>query len=317
MVTGRLPPLYPLRAFEATARRMSFTLAAEELSISQSAVSHQVKSLEAYFGVQLFYRARGPIRLTAEGKRLFSACEAAFTHLAQISNDLPVSELKGTLTLSSPPLIFNWWLLPRLRAFTQRYPNIRFRFLHVVCGARVLPVDTDIAMLWDSRIADGFVGAQMFDMEYSPVASPRLATTLPEQFDASVLEKTVLLHENDHLGWAKWLDEAGHPEMQATSGWVFEDPGMMIEAAAAGEGIALGPFPLLEELVRSGRLVRLFGRSIKTSNTYFLTLSSRSLEKPAIRLFWNWFAQYGLPEYANLIEDKVSRAEAQLITAPL
>jgi len=297
MIERRLPPLYPLRAFEAAARRMSFTLAAEELFISQSAVSHQIKSLEAYFNVPLFYRSVGSVRLTAEGRRLFDACKTAFTLLAQISHDLPESELRGTLTVSSPPLIFNGWLLPRLSAFTRQYPNIRFRFLHMVCGARIQSTEADIALLWDERIAEGFVGAPLFDVAYSPVASPRLAMSLPERFDPSVLEKTLLLHENDHENWTNWLRESGHGDVPPTTGWVFQDPGMMMEAAAAGEGIALGPFPLLDELVKSGRLARLFGHSITTNNTYFMTLSCRSLEKPGVKLFWNWFSQYGLPDF--------------------
>lgn len=304
MADRRLPPLYPLRAFEATARRMSFTLAAEELSISQSAVSHQVKTLEAYFGVSLFNRTRSALRLTAEGKRLFNACEAAFTHLAQISNDLPDSELRGTITLISPPLVFNWWLLPKLRPFRERYPNIRFRFLHGVCGARMMPTDADIALIWDTQISEGFVGAAMFNMLYAPVASPRLAASLPEKFCQAVTENTVLLHENDHDAWTKWLRDGGHNDVSSTSGWVFEDPGMMIEAAAAGEGIALAPFPLLDDLVGSGRLVKIFGRSSDSPNKYFLALSQRSVDKPGIRLFWNWFTQYGLPTFPEILHSR-------------
>ena len=304
MVDRRLPPLYPLRSFEAAARRLSFTLAAGELSISQSAVSHQVKSLEAYFGVALFYRSPGSLRLTAEGKRLFSACETAFGQLAQIRDHLPESEMRGTLTLSSPPLIFNWWLLPRLNDFAQQYPNIRFRFLHMVCGDRGVAKDTDIAMLWDTKIVEGFMGAKMFEMEYSPVANPRIAAQLPEAFSPALLEKTFLLHENDHSGWANWFTQAGFPDLSATSGWVFEDPGMMIEAAAAGQGIALAPFPLLIELVNSGRLVRVFSQAMISPNNYFLTVSGRSLEKPAVRLFWNWFSQYDLPSFEDLIAGK-------------
>lgn len=298
----RLPPLYPLRAFEAVARRLSFTLAADELSISQSAVSHQVKSLEAYFGVSLFYRSPNSLRLTAEGKRLFSACEAAFGHLAQIRDYLPESEMRGTLTLSSPPLIFNWWLLPRLSEFSRQYPNIRFGFLHMICGDRVLASDTDLAIFWDEKTADGFIGAKMFDMGYSVVTSPRLAATLPEEFSPEVLDRTVLLHENDHVLWTSWARQAGFPDLSTTSGWVFEDPGMMIEAATAGQGLALAPFPLLDELVNCGRLVKIFGHSVSGPNNYILSVSNRSMEKPAVALFWNWFTKYGLPKFSVLAE---------------
>lgn len=302
MPSRRLPPLYPLRAFEATARKLSFTLAAEELSITQSAVSHQVRSLEEYFGVPLFYRARGTIRLTAEGRRLFSTCETAFNDLAQISTDLPASELRDTLTLTSPPLIFNWWLLPRLGEFTRVYPNIRFRFQHLICGTPVQPLDCDIALLWDTRIPEGFVGANMFDMKYHPVASPRLAASLPVGLELEGLERTTLLHEVDHSGWARWFTKEKYPVQLAMSGWVFEDPGMLIEAAVAGQGIALGPFPLLDELVSTGRLVRLHQGSIETSDSYYMTVSARNLGKPGIKLFWNWFSQHGLPPFNTLID---------------
>jgi len=153
---------------------------------------------------------------------------------------------------------------------------------------------------------DGFVGAKMFDMIYSPVVSPRLAAVLPDQFNPSVLERTTLLHENDYEGWTKWLSAEGLSEIAATSGWVFEDPGTMIETAAAGEGIALGPFPLLDELVQSGRLVRVFGRSISTQSTYFLAISGRSLEKPGIKLFWDWLSQDGFPSYSCILEQQQS-----------
>lgn len=287
MSSRRLPPLYPLRSFEAAARLSSFTLAAEELSISQSAVSHQVKALESYFGVQLFYRSRGSIRLTAEGTKVFAACETAFNQLTKIREILPESDIQGTLTLCSPPLFFNWWLLPKLRLFSEQYPKVRFRFLHFARGMRPTPHEVDVAVIWGAPIWDGFKGARMLEMEYCPVAHPDVAADLPERFTPAVLERNVLLHLYDHRGWASWLAAAGYADVPADTGWVFQEPGMMMEAAANGQGIALGPFPVLDEVVKAGRLERLFGLSA-SRNTYYLAVSSRSADKPAIRLFWNW-----------------------------
>jgi LysR family glycine cleavage system transcriptional activator len=298
MASRRLPPLYPLRAFEAAARLSSFTLAAEELSISQSAVSHQVKTLEAYFGVQLFHRARGFIRLTAEGMRLFAACESAFNQLAQVNEILPEHDIEATLTLCSPPLFFNWWLLPRLGRFAREYPKVHFRFIHFSRGMRLTPNDVDVAIIWGDRIWDGFSGARMLDMAYSPVASPRLAAALPKEFSPAVLEQTVLLHAFDHQGWTSWLAAAGFPGVPATSGWVFQEPGMMMEAVASGQGIALGPFPVMDAAVEAGRYVRVFGGSVHPS-TYFLGISNRSAEKPVVRLLWKWFSENVLPASAS------------------
>lgn len=294
MINRRLPPLYPLRAFEAVARLSSFTLAAEELSISQSAVSHQVKKLEGYFGAQLFYRSRGFIRLTAEGMRVFAACESAFDQLAQVNEVLPQGDIEATLTLCSPPLFFNWWLLPRLRRFAQAYPKVSFRFMHFSRGMRLTPADVDIAVIWGDRVWEGFSGARMLDMVYAPVASPQVAAALPADFAPDVLDRTVLLHAFDHQVWATWLAAAGCPEAPATSGWVFQEPGMLMEAAMSGVGLALAPFPVMDDAVASGRLVRVFGHAVNP-NTYFLGISNRSAEKPAVRLFWNWFSQNVLP----------------------
>lgn len=294
MTTRRLPPLYPLRAFEAAARLSSFTLAAEELSISQSAVSHQIKTLEAYFGVQLFYRGRGFIRLTAEGIRLFAACESAFNQLGKLNDILPEHDIEATLTLCSPPLFFNWWLLPRLARFAREYPKINFRFIHFSRGMRLTPNDVDVAIIWGDRIWDGFSGGKMLDMAYVPMASPQLAAALPNQFSPSVLTQTVLLHAFDHQGWTSWFAAAGFPDLPATSGWVFQEPGMMMEAAANGQGIALGPVPVMDDAVKAGRFVRIFEHSVHPA-TYFLGISNRSAEKPAVRLFWKWFSENVLP----------------------
>jgi DNA-binding transcriptional LysR family regulator len=294
MTTRRLPPLYPLRAFEAAARLSSFTLAAEELSISQSAVSHQVKKLEAYFGAQLFYRGRGFIRLTAEGIRVFAACESAFNQLGQVNDVLPEGDVEATLTLCSPPLFFNGWLLPRLSRFAREHPKIGFRFIHFSRGMRLTPNDVDIAIIWGDRIWDGFTGAKILDMAYAPIASPQLAAKLPKQFNPAVLDQTVLLHAFDHQGWASWLAAAGFPELPATTGWVFQEPGMMMEAAASGQGIALGPVPVMDDAIAAGRFVRIFEHTVHPA-TYFLGVSGRSADKPAVRLFWKWFSENVLP----------------------
>lgn len=302
MTFRRLPPLYPLRAFEAAARLNSFTLAADELSISQSAVSHQVKKLEEYFSVRLFVRAHGSVSLTAEGKRLQSACEAAFAGLTQISHDLPNSQMRETITLASPPLVFSWWLLPRLKAFRISHPNIHFRFIHGVERRRVVSGEVDIAIHWGKAVPEGFVGNKLMDVTYRPVASPRLASQLPPKPDVRALAAVTLLHEVDYGGWQSWMKQADLGDALQSDGWVFDDPGMLVEAAVQGAGIALGPFPLIEELIMSGRLAPVFTIEAATAKAYFMAIARNSMNKPGVRIFRDWFTEFGL----NLSQQEVA-----------
>lgn len=290
----KLPPLYPLRAFEAAARQSSFTLAADELSITQSAVSHQVRKLEEYFGVRLFARAHGSVTLTAEGKRLQAACEQAFAGLAQISHDLPNSQMRETITLASPPLVFSWWLLPRLSAFRKSHPNIRFRFIHGVERRRVVSGDVDVALHWGKAVPEGFVGDKLMDVTHGPVASPRVASQLSPEPDAQALASLTLLHEVDYGGWANWMTQAGHRDFAQADGLIFDDPGMLVEAAVHGAGIALGPFPLIDELIESGRLTSVSATRVPTTKAYFLAIARNRMNKPGVRLFRNWFTAFGL-----------------------
>lgn len=293
-MSRKLPPLYPLRSFEAAARCNSFTVAAEELAVSQSAVSHQVKKLEEYFGVPLFLRRKGTVELTAEGKRLYAACETAFAGLAQISHDLPNSQMRETITLASPPLVFSWWLLPRLKAFQELHPNIRFRFVHGVDRRRAVSGDVDILIHWGKAVPEGFIGDQLMAVKHIAVASPRLAANIPNALNESALKASTLLHEIDYEGWKAWLSCAGMDHIQLAGGWVFDDPGMLIDAALQGAGIALGPFPLIEDLLADGRLVRISDVSAVTSKSYFMAVAGNSQNKPGVRLFRDWLTAYGV-----------------------
>ncbi|HVR55546.1 MAG TPA: LysR substrate-binding domain-containing protein [Pseudolabrys sp.] len=291
MMGRKLPPLYPLRSFEAVGRCGSFTAAAEELKISQSAVSHQVKKLEAYFEVPLFHRTSSGPMLTAEGKKLFEVASQAFESLSEINHRLPDSQLEGTVSIAAPPLFYVWWLLPRLSEFGQTHPNVRFRIMHGIQLSRSEQSKADISFHWGQSVPDGLTGIRIMTVEYAPVASPMLIARLPPLERPSQLNTTTLLHEVDYIGWEAWMKSAGAQMQPSQKSWIFDDPGMMIESVLHGYGVGLAPFPLINPLVSTGRLLRLFQHSLHPDQAYFYCVSPRASQKRVARAVIKWLLQ--------------------------
>ncbi|WP_165491242.1 LysR substrate-binding domain-containing protein [Lichenihabitans psoromatis] len=287
----KLPPLYPLRSFEATARCKSFTAAAAELKITQSAVSHQVRSLETYFGVTLFHRTSvGPV-LTAEGKRLFEVATSAFEALSEINHRLPDSQMDGTIILSVPPIFYTWWLLPRLMTFNTQFPHVRFQLLHGMRMSRAAQNEVDVAFHWGDKIPFGFDGRKLVAERKIAVCSPLIAAGLKPREDPRSLEHATLLHEIDYSGWEAWMRAAGLELSPMQKSWVFDDPGIMLETAIQGQGVTLAPAILLRKLLATGKLVQLFDHAAPSNLCYFCCTPQRGAQKRAARIFHEWVLQ--------------------------
>ncbi len=300
MNSRKLPPLYPLRSFESAARLGSFTAAATELNVGQSAVSHQVKALETYFGFALFHRGKGSPVLTAEGKRLFEVATRAFTSLEEVNHRLPDSQVSGSLAISTPPLFFSCWLASRLDRFGEAYPNIHFRLMHGIQMSKAEQNEADIAFHWGEALPPEFTGARFMNVEYAPVASSRLLADNPALRRVEGLKGRILLHETDYTGWKEWLSSAGASPELDPAGWVFDDPGMLLDAALHGHGVALVPFPLLNEFVLDGRLTKLFDHSIQPEKSYFCCISRRTRQKRQAKLFTDWITADGARQCREL-----------------
>jgi LysR family glycine cleavage system transcriptional activator len=289
----RLPPLYPLRSFESAARLNSFTVAATELNVTQSAISHQVKKLESYFGVTLFHRKSSGLLLTAEGKKLFEVTTRAFSSLEEANHRLPNSQVLGSLSISVPPLFFNFWLASRLTRFSETYPGIRLHLMHGIQLSRTEQNEADIAFHWGHEMPPGFTGDRIMSVEYAPAASPRFMAGQPDFRRLESLTGRMLLHETDYEAWDEWFRVAGLTHGPEPTGWVFNDPGMLVETALQGQGIALLPFPLLNDLVAEGKLTRPFGQSIRPAMSYFCGISGRGKQKRQATTFLGWLTRTG------------------------
>ena len=270
----RLPPLGALRAFEAAARHLSFTRAAAELCVTQAAISHQVRQLEDWLGLKLFARHGHALTLTAEGGSYLSELTHLFDGLAEATARLS-GRSQDTLRITALPSFASRWLLPRLGGFRAQHPEIDLKL-------------TTSTTLWAHTGLGRWPGlkADLIAREYlSPVCSPALRESLAAPTD---LRHTTLLHDEPKGAWRAWFEHAGVTPPRRTSGVVFNDAGMALQAAVEGQGVALGRLLLAAEDLAVGRLVQPFDVSMPNDFSYWLVYPRASAGRPDVAAFRAW-----------------------------
>ncbi|MFD2261958.1 transcriptional regulator GcvA [Lacibacterium aquatile] len=281
----RLPPLNALRAFEAAAATLSFTKAAEDLFVTQGAVSRQVKLLEEYLGLPLFRRLHRGLELTEEGRRLLSACSDAFDRLAHAAEGLKASQ--NELRLKVPPTFAIRWLIRRLDAFEAANPTVRVRLSTAFPDHDFQPHEFDAAILYRPQNTGALRQDLVMTELLTPVASPEVAARLKSPKD---LARTILLHPTaDMRDWRDWLKLAGLPALAHFRDQIFDTEDFSIQAAASGRGVAIANLPLIEEDLSAGRLIAPFpDLKLATGNDYFLAYPAERANLPKIAAFRDW-----------------------------
>jgi LysR family glycine cleavage system transcriptional activator len=267
----RLPPLNALKSFEAAARHCSFSKAAEELHVTQSAVSHQIRQLEGWFGVTLFERQGRQTRPTPEGHELAATLEEAFGQMAAACQRIAKSDERTTLTIASIPSVATIWLIPRLPAFLQAHPGINIRLIHAYHDQPVDFADVDLAITYGDwsdapsgavRLMSGAsvpVCSQLYLDQHGPFAEP------------ADLLRTSLLHDEDRKSWRNWFKAAGVKTKDPQPGPLFEGFNLLHSAILAGQGVGLAPRMLLRRDLEAGRIVSLFDTEILRERAYYMT----------------------------------------------
>jgi LysR family glycine cleavage system transcriptional activator len=289
----RLPPLSSLRAFEAAARRGSFTAGADELLVTHGAISRQIASLEQWLSTALFDRIGRRVRLTAAGREYLEAMSRAFDGMADATRRLTEANMVKSLTVNALPTFSMRWLLPRLAGFQQRHPDVALR---LVTSDRPLdevgePFDVAIRRgpaIWPECEAVPFLA----EWEV-PVMSPALAARLPVRVVGDLAGHT-LLHADTRPGaWRRWLIAAGVPDLSVAGQQRFDHFYLTLQAAADGLGVALGPLPILADELASGRLVApLDGPRLEARGYWRVTPHNRS-HNPAVRDLCDWLDREG------------------------
>ncbi|THF56838.1 transcriptional regulator GcvA [Pseudothauera rhizosphaerae] len=307
----RLPPLNALRAFEAAARHLSFKLAAEELAVTPTAISHQIRGLEEYLGCALFRRLTRALELTPQGEALLpkvrEGLECFAGAVAQVRALGPLTRL----VVVAPPSFASRWLVPRLQGFGQREPQIE---LHLSASARMIdggeapgspsmvirPPRGEGPEAWiryGTGRYPGFRVERLFMPEYTAVCSPVLLRAKRPLRKPGDLRYHLLIHddtiplERERPSWADWLRAAGVSGVDASAGPHFTDSGLAIAAAADGLGVALLSRPLVAGEIAAGRLVAPFDVTINRNYAYFLITRPDSAGQPAIEAFRAWLVQ--------------------------
>jgi LysR family transcriptional regulator, glycine cleavage system transcriptional activator len=284
----RLPPLNALKAFEAAARHESFTRAAEELCVTQGAVSHQVKALEAELGLKLFNRERQRLVITEAGRAYLAVVRDAFDRIGDGTERLLQRQSGGALTVSTSPTFAAKWLVHRLGRFAEAHPEIDLRVgasMHHVDFARE---DIDLAIRHSDGAVAGLHVTRLCTEELFPVCSPKLLTGRNRLRAPADLARFPLLHVSDRQGWRQWLDFAGVTGVDPSRGPILNQASMAIDAAVDGQGITLARTALAAWDLIGGRLVRPFEIAMPVSYAYWIVCSKAVAKLPKIVAFSEW-----------------------------
>jgi LysR family transcriptional regulator, glycine cleavage system transcriptional activator len=302
----RLPPLNALRGFEAAARYLSFTKAADELHLTQGAISRQVKELELHLGQSLFQRLTRRIELTPEGEQFFRVVEGMLDELELAAGRFTRRGVKKTLTISALPTIATIWLMPRLHMLTSLHPDIEVRIISSIEPADLLANDADIAIRvgrlpgrryertqprieismvtkWDGVHAD-----ELFPDKLVPVCSPSL---IEKHLTAQDLTQYPLIHTTTRrYAWPDWLRAQGvRWENTDTSQTLqFGHFFMALDAARQGRGIALIPDVILAQDEGARGLIIPFASDVASAGEYYLLIHETRLDDPRVQKFRSW-----------------------------
>ncbi|HVI66565.1 MAG TPA: transcriptional regulator GcvA [Bradyrhizobium sp.] len=283
----RLPPLNALKAFEAAARHESFTRAAEELCVTQGAVSHQVKALEAELAIKLFNRERQRLIITEAGRDYLAVVRDALDWIAVGTERLLQRQNAGVLTVSTSPDFAAKWLVHRLGHFAEAHSTIDLRVsatMHHVDFARE---DVDMAVRHGDGNWPGLDAVELSAEQLFAVCSPKLLSGRRLGKPADIL-KFPLLHLDSRADWRKWLQAVGISDANVKHGPVLNRASMVIDAAINGQGIALARTTLAAWDLLNGRLVRPFPESLRLSKTYWIVCPKATSKVPKIVTFRGW-----------------------------
>lgn len=291
-----LPSLNALRAFEATARHLSFVQAAEELHVTPAAVKQLVRKLEDTLGLSLIERAGRGLRLTAAGTAGLANLSSGFDELARAVQRMRIEGERQRLIVSAEPSFATAWLVPRLEQFRVLQPDIDVLIdssAHLVDLARG---DADVAIRFGSKHDASLVAHRLFDEELCAFCSPEIAKGLREPSDLARCR--FINWETSTLGWATatrswmdwsvWLERIGAPQVVPRRDLMFSDYNLAVQAAIAGQGIVLGSAPVLSDLVAAGLLARAVPQGLRTDVGYDAVAMPKAIARLEVRAFLDW-----------------------------
>ncbi|HXV31325.1 MAG TPA: LysR substrate-binding domain-containing protein [Sinorhizobium sp.] len=281
-----MPPLGALRVFEAAARHASFSRAADELHVTHTAVSHQIRQLEEWFGRPLFLREKRGVRLAPEAERLAEALSASFERIAAEAGSLKL-KTKSEITVGCIPSIATRWLIPALGEFLAAHTDITVKVVYATAEQRLRETGCDVLITLGADTSEGVACERLFSRRNRPVASPRCLERKGNPAGAQQIATMDLLHDETTAHWQQWFAKAGVPQPRAPKGPVFQDFNLLATAAIAGHGVALCPVEVCRREIENGDLIVLSEITILEEESYYLI--SRYSRQKAVSAFCSWF----------------------------
>jgi LysR family transcriptional regulator, glycine cleavage system transcriptional activator len=288
-----LPPLELLVAFEAAARHLSFTRAGAEIALTQSAVSRQIQALEERLGVALFRRLHRSLALTEEGRAFFQATSSALADLDRATRVLRRSDETRTVVVTTTPGFAGLWLIPRLSSFVAANPGVDVRISAGTALSHLERDGVDVAVRYQAIDASSR-DSRLFGETVYPVCSPKLrrAAGADLKVPADLARQTLLRMEPDGSNqlqdWSLWLHAMGLADLRPAGVMHFSSYDQLIHAAVAGQGVALGRLPLIDQLVKTRKLVAMFAGGVVSPRGYCLIVATQAEDKPEVAAFVAW-----------------------------
>lgn len=288
-MSRKLPPLLALRVFECAARHLSFTRAADELCVTQAAVSHQIRALEDWFGKPLFLRLNRSLKLTDAGERLLNPLTNAFDIMAEVTTNVAAEEGRQVLNVSMLDSFASVWVIPRLSRFHERFPDIDLRFLSRPLEEDVLGSgDADVEIRYGDGNWPGMHVYEFLKEDLFPVCSPALLEGQPPLESLEDLQRFNLLHDVLSLGWQDFLCHHGVKSVRARRGIGFNHSHLVMQACTAGNGMALGRSALVQPALLRGELARPFAESMPADQAYYIVCRTADADSAAVKAFAYW-----------------------------
>jgi len=284
----RLPSLNALRAFEAAARHLSFTRAADELNVTQAAISHQVKALEEQIGLTLFQRRNRNLILTDVGQALLPDMSDAFDRMDAALARIKRRDQAGVLMVATMDSLAATWLMPRLTRFRDAHPDIDVR---LATSDAIMDYDRDgidIGVRYGLGDWSGLQAEELMREEIFPVCAPELINGDIPLKAPSDLRHFTLIHDDMMEDWNMWLKAAGVADIDPMRGPGYSHSNLVMQAAINGEGIALGRGILVADALQAGLLVKPFDLALTARYRYYVAATPANADRPKVNAFRQW-----------------------------
>jgi len=293
----RIPPLNPLRTFEAAARFGTFAKAAEELHVTPAAVSRQVKLLENYFGVEFFDRNSSGVKLNSEAKSYAASLTRAFKQIEAATAEFRTNQTSSILTIRGYTTFFQKWLIPRLPEFYGRQPQIRVRLISGSMATETARIEADIFVRYGAPPWYGMTALPLFVDELVPFCSPRLAKSAMTPSEIAKLQLLSLYARR--MDWPDWFAAAGHraDKLRVQS---FEDLSIVFEYVRQGLGVAVTQRAYLKDDLEQGQVVLLSDIVLRRRLGYYALIKDDSVSKQKVAVFLEWLRELQTDEARGL-----------------